>query len=37
MAQPIFIEDPMLEYHAVREGVGLLDFSPLLEGRHRRA
>jgi aminomethyltransferase len=31
MAQPIFIEDPMLEYRAVREGVGLLDFSPLLK------
>ena len=31
MAQPIFIEDPMLEYKAVREGVGLLDFSPLLK------
>jgi aminomethyltransferase len=31
MAQPIFIEDPMLEYRAVREGVGLLDFSPLMK------
>jgi aminomethyltransferase len=31
MAQPVFIEDPMLEYRAVREGVGLLDFSPLLK------
>ena len=31
MAQPIFIEDPMLEYRAVREGVGLLDFSPLFK------
>jgi glycine cleavage system aminomethyltransferase T len=31
MAQPIFIDDPLLEYKAVREGVGLLDFSPLLK------
>lgn len=31
MAQPVFIDDPMLEYQAVREGVGLLDFSPLLK------
>lgn len=31
MAQPIAIEDPMVEYKAVREGVGLLDFSPLLK------
>jgi aminomethyltransferase len=31
MAQPAFIDDPMLEYKAVREGVGLLDFSPLLK------
>ena len=31
MAQPVAIDDPMLEYRAVREGVGLLDFSPLLK------
>jgi aminomethyltransferase len=31
MAQPVVIDDPMLEYQAVREGVGLLDFSPLLK------
>jgi aminomethyltransferase len=31
MAQPVFIDDPMLEYNAVREGVGLLDFSPLMK------
>jgi aminomethyltransferase len=31
MAQPVAIDDPMLEYQAVREGVGLLDFSPLLK------
>ena len=31
MAQPVVIEDPILEYTAVREGVGLLDFSPLLK------
>ncbi len=31
MAQPVAIEDPMLEYRAVREGVGLLDFSPLMK------
>jgi aminomethyltransferase len=31
MAQPITIDDPLLEYKAVREGVGLLDFSPLMK------
>jgi aminomethyltransferase len=31
MAQPVAIDDPLLEYTAVREGVGLLDFSPLLK------
>jgi glycine cleavage system aminomethyltransferase T len=30
MAQPVTI-DPLLEYKAVREGVGLLDFSPLMK------
>jgi aminomethyltransferase len=31
MAQPVSIDDPLLEYKAVREGVGLLDFSPLMK------
>ncbi len=31
MAEPIAISDPVDEYRAVREGVGLLDFSPLLK------
>ena len=31
MAQPIVAEDVELEYRAVREGVGILDFSPLLK------
>lgn len=31
MAQPVAIEDPLIEYAAVREGVGLLDFSPLFK------
>jgi len=31
MAQPVAIDDPLLEYKAVREGVGLLDFSPLMK------
>jgi aminomethyltransferase len=31
MAQPVAIDDPMLEYRAVREEVGLLDFSPLMK------
>jgi glycine cleavage system aminomethyltransferase T len=41
MAQPLVIDDPLREYTAVREGVGLLDFSPLLkvdiEGRGAKA
>ena len=31
MAQPIIVDDPMLEYKAVRERVGFLDFSPLFK------
>jgi aminomethyltransferase len=31
MAEPIVISDPLEEYRAIRDGVGLLDFSPLMK------
>jgi aminomethyltransferase len=31
MALPLVVSDPLEEYRAVREGVGLLDFSPLMK------
>lgn len=31
MAQPIAVVDPLTEYKAIREGVALLDFSPLMK------